>query len=283
MQISVVIPSYNRLTTLIRAIESVCEQTSAVDEIIVVDDGSTDATSNEISWRYPQVKLIRQANRGVSSARNSGIKQASYDWIALLDSDDCWFPEKISAIRLANYQHPDLLLFHSDEIWIRRGVRVNAMKKHAKAGGWIFENCLPLCVISPSAAVFYRSLVDAYGNFDETLPACEDYDFWLRICHQNPVCYIDKPLISKYGGHEDQLSARYWGMDRFRARSLHRLLQKHVLNPQHRQAATRVLVDKLEILLKGAHKHGNQKVIDEFKPLLEQTRISIKIEERLAC
>ena len=185
MRISVVIPSYNRLNSLIPAIESVCSQTSAVDEIIVVDDGSTDTTSAEISRHYPQIKLIQQPNRGVSAARNAGIKLASFDWIALLDSDDNWLPGKISSIRKANYLQPEYLLFHSDEIWMRRGVRVNAMKKHVKSGGWIFEKCLPLCVISPSAVVFHRSLLASCGYFDESLPTCEDYDLWLRICHQS--------------------------------------------------------------------------------------------------
>ncbi len=283
MQISVVIPSYNRLNTLIRAVESVSAQTSSVEEIIVVDDGSTDATSSEIPLRYPRIKLIQQGNRGVSAARNAGIKQAGFDWIALLDSDDCWLPDKISAIRLAQYKQPEYRLFHSDEIWMRHGVRINAMKKHRKSGGWIFENCLPLCVISPSAVVFHRSLIDSCGYFDERLPACEDYDFWLRVCHRFPVHYIDKPLITKYGGHEDQLSARYWGMDRFRIHSLHRLLQQEVLSNRYRQAATSIMVEKLEILLNGATKHGNQKVIDEFAPILEATRISTKFKECHSC
>lgn len=283
MQISVVIPSYNRLHWLIAAIESVLRQTSAVDEIIVVDDGSTDKTASEIAQRYPQVKLIQQINRGVSAARNVGIKQASFDWIALLDSDDSWIAEKIASIRQAKNQQPEYLLFHSDEIWIRRGVRVNAMKKHSKSGGWIFEACLPLCVISPSAIVFHRSLLDSYGYFDESLPACEDYDLWLRICHQIPVCYIDKPLITKNGGHADQLSTRYWGMDRFRIRSLHRLLQREDLKPKYRKMATSTLIRKLEILLAGARKHGNQKVIEEFLPILEQTRSQIFTGECLPC
>ena len=283
MLISVIIPSYNRLQTLIPAIESVRNQTSAVDEIIVVDDGSTDATSSEISRRYPQVRLIRQSNLGVSAARNAGIRQASFDWIALLDSDDTWLPEKIASIRMARHQQPEYLLFHSDEIWVRRGVRVNAMKKHRKSGGWIFENCLPLCVISPSAVVFHKSLLQSSGYFDETLPACEDYDLWLKICHKYPVCYIDKPLITKYGGHEDQLSARYWGMDRFRIRSLTRLLQRDVLNDPHRKVATSTLVKKLEILLNGAHKHGNQEIINEFSPLLKQVQGQTKLNEGISC
>jgi len=283
MQISVIIPSYNRLQTLIPAIESVRDQTSEVDEIIVVDDGSTDTTSSEISRRYPQIRLIRQTNRGVSAARNAGIKKASFDWIALLDSDDSWLPEKIASIRLAKYRQPEYLLFHSDEIWIRRGVRVNAKEKHSKSGGWIFEKCLPLCVISPSAVVFHRALMESSGYFDETLPACEDYDLWLRICHQIPVCYIDKPLITKFGGHQDQLSARYWGMDRFRIRSLHRLLNQGVLNHQYFQAATLTLVKKLEILLTGARKHANQKIIEEFTPMLEQARRRTYAEHNLSC
>jgi glycosyltransferase involved in cell wall biosynthesis len=283
MQISVIIPSYNRLQTLLPTIESVLYQTSAVDEIIVVDDGSTDATSDEVSRRYPEIKLIRQPNRGVSAARNAGIRSASFDWIALLDSDDRWLPEKIASIRAANYQQPEYLLFHSDEIWIRRGVRVNAMKKHFKSGGWIFENCLPLCVISPSAVVLRRSLLESCGYFDEDLPVCEDYDLWLKICHKHPVCYVDKPLISKYGGHEDQLSSRYWGMDRFRIRSLHRLLQQDVLSEQNHRSAVSTLNRKLEILLKGAYKHGNQKVIDEFAPILSEIRSLSGLKETIAC
>ncbi len=270
MQISVVIPTYNRLHSLIIAIESVYSQSSAVEEIIVVDDGSTDSSADEISQRFPDIKLIQQPNRGVSAARNAGIRLASFDWIALLDSDDSWLPEKICSVRQAKNLQPQYLLFHSDEIWIRHGVRVNAMKKHLKSGGWIFENCLPLCVISPSAVVFHRSLLATSGYFDENLPACEDYDLWLKICHQYPVCYIDKPLVTRYGGHQDQLSARYWGMDRFRIRSLHRLLQQNVLCKQHHLAAVSILMRKLEILLKGARKHGNQKVIDEFTPMLDQ-------------
>lgn len=269
MRISVVIPSYNRLPTLIRAIDSVIAQTSEVEEIIVVDDGSTDNTAAEISERYPQLKLLRQANSGVSSARNHGIRQANGDWIALLDSDDSWLPKKIECIRSAYHQNPSISLFHSDEIWIRNGVRVNAMNKHKKSGGWIFQQGLPLCVISPSAVVIRRKLFDAVGLFDESLPACEDYDLWLRICHRFPVHYIEHPLINKYGGHEDQLSNQYWGMDRFRIRALRNLLAGADLNQDDLEAVETTLEHKLEILLKGANKHGNQAVIDEFQPLLE--------------
>lgn len=269
MQISVVIPTYNRLSTITRAIDSVLRQTSSVDEIIVVDDGSTDDTESYLRANYPQVRFTYQQNQGVSAARNRGIKLAQHSWIALLDSDDSWLPNKIENIRQAQLENPDYHLFHSNEIWIRDGVRVNAMNKHGKSGGWIFQKCLPLCVISPSAVVINRELLDATGLFDETLPACEDYDLWLRICHRYPVYYIDQPLITKYGGHSDQLSNRYWGMDRFRIHALRNLLDKASLAKDDRQAAERMLEKKLNILLKGAHKHDNQSIINEFSPLLE--------------
>ena len=283
MRISVIIPSYNRIQTLIRAIDSVLDQTSEVDEIIVVDDGSTDHSSIQISQSYPSIKLIRQSNQGVSAARNAGIMQARFEWIALLDSDDTWMPDKISTIRQAQQRQPEYLLFHSDEIWVRNGVRVNPMDKHRKSGGWIFDQCLELCVISPSAVVLHRSLLQSVDYFDETLPACEDYDLWLKICHQYPVAFVDRPLITKYGGHNDQLSGRYWGMDRFRIRSLHRLLERQPLTREQSLAVESMLTKKLNILLNGAKKHNNHEVIAEFSPILNWIHNSINQQNSVAC
>ena len=244
MNISVVIPSYNRLETLKRAIHSVLSQDTPVKELIVVDDGSTDHTAEHISKTYPEIKLIQQSNQGVSAARNAGIKQANGEWIALLDSDYTWHKNKISSIRAAQINHPKFDLFHSDEIWIRNGVRVNAMNKHQKTGGHIFLRCLPLCVISPSAVVLKKSLIESVDYFDETLPACEDYDLWLKICCQHPVYYIDTPLITKYGGHDDQLSTQHWGMDRFRIRALNQLTQHSYLSKEYRKAANTMMQKK---------------------------------------
>ncbi len=269
MHISVVIPSFNRAHTLRRALSSVLTQSSAADEIIVVDDGSEDDSAELVRQHFPRVRLIRQSNKGVSAARNAGISAAKHEWIALLDSDDEWLEDKLQTIRQRYSDHPDQVLFHSDEIWIRNGQRVNPMHKHAKHGGWIFDRCLPLCVISPSAAVIRRDIIEQLGGFDETLPACEDYDLWLRLCQRYPVCYIDQPLIRKYGGHDDQLSRQYWGMDRFRIRSMHLLLQRNQLSQTQQQQTIAVLIRKLQILLQGAQKHANQAVIEEYQPLLE--------------
>ena len=279
MKISVIIPTYNRLDSLKRSVDSVLNQDCAIDELIVVDDGSTDDTSHYIRYNFPQIKLIQQTNQGVSAARNVGIKQSSYDWIALLDSDDSWHRNKISTIKEHHAQQPDIDLIHSDEIWIRNHVRVNAMKKHQKTGGNIFLQCLPLCVISPSAVVLKRLLIESVGYFDESLPACEDYDLWLKICCQHSVHYIDQPLITKYGGHEDQLSTQHWGMDRFRIRSLWRLIRQDHLSDTYRLAVNKIMQKKLKVLLNGAKKHNNQGVLDEFGPMADDRQVQLTTEQ----
>ena len=128
MNISVVIPTYNRKHTLPRAIASVLNQTLQPTEIIMVDDGSTDGTADWIQETYPRINPIRQSNKGVSAARNIGIKSAKCDWIALLDSDDEWLPDKLERQVEAFNQNPGIKLCHTEEIWIRNGVRVNQRK-----------------------------------------------------------------------------------------------------------------------------------------------------------
>jgi glycosyltransferase involved in cell wall biosynthesis len=256
MQISVIIPSYNRASTLPRALDSVRAQSKPAYEIIVVDDGSQDETSSLLSRRYPDCRYLHQTNQGVSSARNLGIAQARGEWIALLDSDDAWLPDKLALQAEALGQQPGLRVCHTDEIWIRDGVRVNPMRKHAKQGGRIFQRCLPLCVISPSSVVLHKSLFEEYGDFDTNLPACEDYDLWLRLCAHEEVRFIEQPLTVKYGGHADQLSRRYWGMDRFRVQALEKILRSAPLNEADRQATLKVLIEKAGILAQGAEKRN---------------------------
>jgi hypothetical protein len=120
----------------------------------------------------------------------------------------------------------------------------------------IFQRCLSLCVISPSSVLLHRTLFDDFGYFNPLLPACEDYDLWLRICATEEVLYIDKPLIEKYGGHPDQLSRRHWGMDRFRVQALLDLLENQPLGQRDRCAVIDTLVTKSGILAQGAEKRG---------------------------
>ena len=264
MDISVVIPTHNRARLLGRALDSVLKQTRPPAEVIVVDDGSTDATEALMRRRFPNCRYLRQENRGVSSARNRGIEAAAGEWIAFLDSDDAWLPGKLEAQQRA-LDGGGLRLCHTEEIWIRGGRRVNPMKKHAKAGGRIFRRCLPLCAISPSSVLIHRSLFDEVGLFDETLPACEDYDLWLRICAFHPVAYVERPQITKYGGHPDQLSRRHWGMDRFRIRALEKIIAAPGLDPGDRLAAIETLVKKAKILAQGAEKRGKREQAAEYR------------------
>lgn len=252
--VSLIIPTHDRAHTLVRALDSALAQTRPVDEIIVVDDGSTDGTEMLIRNRYPQVVYRRQPNRGVSAARNHGIRIAIGDRIALLDSDDSWQPRKLE--RQLSTLPPDARIAHCDELWIRNGVRVNQMRKHAKAGGRIYRHCLPLCAISPSAVLIHREVFERVGLFDESLPACEDYDLWLRVTARWPVHYLDEPLVIKHGGHADQLSRRHPAMDRFRVRALEKMLADDVLDDPDRQATLATLIDKLAILEQGARKRG---------------------------
>ena len=274
MKISVVIPTYNRAALLPRALESVRAQSLPPDEVIVVDDGSTDGSGELIAARYPECIYLRQENLGVSAARNLGIREARGEWIALLDSDDAWLPTKLAAQTDRIRRTPFVRLCHTEEQWIRNGVRVNAMKKHRKRGGWIFRHCLPLCAISPSSALIHRELFDSVGLFDESLPACEDYDMWLRICARHPVAFEHRPQLVKYGGHEDQLSRKHWGMDRFRVEALLKIISGGDLAPGDLGAAVETLIRKCRILADGARKRGNaercqvyQDIIEELSPL----------------
>ncbi|MDH3451591.1 MAG: glycosyltransferase family 2 protein [Gammaproteobacteria bacterium] len=257
MKISVVIPTFNRAHTLGRALDSVLAQTRPAAEIIVVDDGSDDATAELLQRSYPQVTTLRQTNRGVSHARNRGVAAARHDWIAFLDSDDSWQPDKLGAQTLALQGAQGSVLCHTDEIWIRRGRRVNPMHKHAKRGGDIFMHCLPRCAISPSTTILRKALLEEVGGFDETMQACEDYDLWLRVCSRYPVSYLPRQLAVRYGGHADQLSQQHWGMDRFRVRALEKLLADPGLRADYRMAALRTVLEKLDVLLGGAQKRNN--------------------------
>lgn len=225
-----------------------------------------------IKQHYPDITLLQQDNSGVSSARNLGIRHATGEWIALLDSDDEWLPNKLPRQLDALQDQPDYRLCHTDEIWIRNGKRVNAMSKHQKSGGHIYQKCLPLCVISPSSVLIKASLFDEIGLFDESLPACEDYDMWLRICAQHPVLFVNEMLINKYGGHEDQLSHRHWGMDRFRVQALEKIINSNTLHDDDKQASINVLAEKCHILAQGADKRGNHELARQYHQLSEQYR-----------
>ena len=269
--VSVIIPTYNRREKLARAIESVLKQKGPSFELIIVDDGSTDGTHDMIvGARGPRlsqkggetpplrtdIKYLYQSNQGPAAARNLGIKNSNGEFIAFLDSDDEWLPGKLKAQLQFFEDNPDSLICQTEEIWIRNGRRVNPMKKHKKYGGWIFEKCLPLCIISPSAVMMRKEFFDRVGLFDESLPACEDYDLWLRASARFPIGLIEKSYAIKYGGHPDQRSHQFPVMDRFRVYALEKIIKSGSLNPAQLQSAHQEFDRKSNIITLGARKRS---------------------------
>jgi glycosyltransferase involved in cell wall biosynthesis len=272
--VSVIIPTYNRAHVLERAINSVFKQTFRDFELIIIDDGSDDETPKLLEKICAQNKNCVSytiENSGVSKARNIGVEKSSGEWVAFLDSDDEWLPHKLERQMSFISHHKNVPLVHGEEIWVRNGKRVNPKKKHQKFGGDIFLKCLPLCVISPSASIIKKKIYLEMGGFDESFPVCEDYDLWLKITSLYPVGFIEDPIITKYGGHEDQLSRKYFAMDFWRVRALKNILQKRSLSEEIKKDVIDEILYKANILKQGYIKHQNHEnlafileVIEEF-------------------
>ena len=276
-KVTVIIPTFNRGYCLADSIQSVLDQSFTDFDLIVVDDGSTDNTP-EIMREFPGIQQIRlEKNRGVSFARNQGIAVAKAEWIAFLDSDDLWEKKKLAT--QIKSSHLDHHAIYTDEIWIRNGVRVNAMNKHRKYSGDIFRYCLPLCIVSPSSVLLHAELFKEVGGFDESMPVCEDYDLWLRIAKRFPFHFIEEKLIVKRGGHEDQLSRKYWGMDRWRVHALEKLLQENRMNEDQRDWVMAMLIEKCKILANGYGKRGKSQDEVHYRNLA--ARCSGLVEEFL--
>jgi glycosyltransferase involved in cell wall biosynthesis len=248
----------------------VYSQTLLPAEVAVIDDGSTDGTAQMLHQEFPQASYYYQQNLGVSAARNLGIQNTSGDWLAFLDSDDEWLPEKLAHQKAKLDSNPEYRICHTEENWMRSGTQVDVPRKYAKTGGWIFTDCLPLCAISPSTVLIHRTVFADVGLFDTQLPACEDYDLWLRITANYPVLLIEQPQINKHGGHEDQLSMAFWGMDRFRISALQKIIDSDRLSRQNRQAAITMLAKKANTYLNGAAKRGKADEVSYYRQLIKR-------------
>ena len=273
-QVSVIIPTFNRGWIIREAIDSVLAQDFTAFELIVVDDGSSDDTGRILDSYGQDLTVLRQPNRGVSAARNLGIGAAAGQLIAFLDSDDLWLPRKLSVQVDFFNANPDAMINQTEEIWIRNGVRVNPKTRHQKFPGLIFERSLELCLVSPSAVMMRRSLFDQVGLFDEDLPACEDYDLWLRISWRFPVHLIETPLIIKRGGHADQLS-KAPGLDKFRIQSLQKIIESGHLDGDFRQAAVQTMLDKCDIYAGGCRKRGKDQEARHYEALADHYRTQL--------
>ena len=266
--VSVVIPTYNRTHTLKRAIDSVLAQSYRPLELVVVDDGSTDGTRKLLEGYAEGVRsLFLPQNRGVSAARNEGIQTCRGRYVGFLDSDDEWLPEKLDR-QVELLERGPYALVHGEEIWMRNARRVNPRNIHRKFGGWIFEKCLPRCLISPSAVVIDRGILLSQGGFRWDFPVCEDYDLWLRLTCRYEVGFLPDPIVVKYGGHGDQLSRRYAAMDYYRLLALDDIGRNGPLDEEQKNAVFREMRKKAAILSCGYRKRGNASGLAEVGRIL---------------
>jgi len=272
--ISVVIPTYNRAALVAEAVDSALAQQGPDYEVIVVDDGSTDDTGQMLDAFGSRIIRVTQPNLGVSVARNAGAARASGSHLAFLDADDLWRPGKLARQAAFFQDHPGALVCQTEEAWLKNGRQINPRPKHRKPSGMIFIPSLALCLVSPSAVMIDRQFFQKMGGFDEALPACEDYDLWLRISCRYPIHLIDEALVVKRGGHADQLSAAP-ALDKYRIRSLRKILETRPLTTAQRAAARQTLREKCAIYAAGSEKRNRPVeadyyswIADSWQPLL---------------
>lgn len=259
--VSVIIPTFNRRIFLPGAIESVLKQTWRDFELIIVDDGSTDGTGELVSDYQRgcdrKIVYLRQENKGPASARNLGVRNASHNLLAFLDSDDQFDSRKLELQVTAMHAHRQFLISHTQETWYRRGSFLNQKKHHRKYSGYIFNQCLPLCAVGMSTVMVRRALFDSIGYFDEQFRCCEDYDFWLRASLQYQFLLIDQPLTRKEGGRPDQVSVQFaTGIDKYRIRAMEKILSGGELSTPQRLMVLEELARKCRIYGNGCIKHG---------------------------
>ncbi len=269
--VSVVIPTFNRVDRLMGAIESIRSQSFMDWELLVVDDGSDDGTEAAVrSLDDSRIRIVRVRHGGVSRARNIGIRLCRSDWISFLDSDDLWMSRKLEQQIEALEGQPSRRVVYTNEIWVRNGKRHNPKKKHRKYDGWMFRPSLALCLISPSSVMLHRSVLCEIGLFDESFRVCEDYELWLRLTSRYPVLYLDEPLITKFGGHADQLSHSEWGFDRYRVRALLKTLARGCLTSQQRIWTAGEIARKSTILAGGYRNRDKVQMAERYRRLARQ-------------
>jgi glycosyltransferase involved in cell wall biosynthesis len=204
--VSVIIPAYNPGPYLREAVASVLAQMYTEWELVVVDDGSTEDVSGQVLIDDRRVRLVRQANRGLSAARNAGIEASRGELVAFLDADDLWLPHKLAAQVEALVDRPDAVLCHTQMRFIDQYGREGGL-------GWggsyrTYDELLDGCGVCASSVLIRREVLFASGLFDPLLTAAEDYDMWLKATRLGPMIAMDEPL-TLYRWHENNMSRNY--------------------------------------------------------------------------
>ncbi len=206
IEVSVIVPTYNRRLLVERAIRSVLAQTRRVDEVIVIDDGSTDGTANALQASFgEQIRYVWQENRGVSSARNHGLRIARGRYLTLLDSDDEWLPDKTRLQWLWLESNPDFGMVLCDVIRMdaaHRDVEVFRRRDLLPVDGHILKWVLLEPALAPASMMMRRCVYEAVGGFDETLPTAEDLDYHLRIAARCKIGVVEQSLVRAMRGHD---------------------------------------------------------------------------------
>lgn len=296
---SIIIPTYNRAQFLKIAVNSILNQSFDNYELIIVDDGSTDNTK-EIVQNYidiyrhqtsdkrqetadikkkfvnqnavlnTKIKYIYQHHKGVSKARNTGITSSKGEFICFLDSDDRFLTEKLQITYDYIKKHPKHSIFHTEEIWYRKGKILTQKGYHKKPNGFVLSESVKLCCIGMSTSVFKKNVFNEIGLFDETMPACEDYDFWIRASLKFPFFLIPEILTIKEGGHPDQESKRYPAMDQLRIYSLKKILEQKILSTKNYNTIYKELIHKCNIYIKGAIKRNKIKEANYYRRIVKK-------------
>ena len=271
--VKIIIPTYNRKSYLERAIDSVLDQNYCQFRIIVVDDGSNDGTADYVrELREPKkLKYMKIPHSGFpGKVRNAGAREARGEYLAFLDSDDLWKPEKLARQVAFFKEHPDIRICHTREIW-QRGQRIvsQAGQRHRRSGN-IFPDALKKCIIGPSTVMMRRELFEELGGFREYLEIAEDYELWLRITAKYPVGYIDEPLVIKRGGHSDQLSKKHGQIEIFRIKALLLNLEAGTFRGYQRDLAARELARKCRVYANGCEKRGKSEEARRYREIAER-------------
>ncbi|HEV2620225.1 MAG TPA: glycosyltransferase family A protein [Acidobacteriaceae bacterium] len=226
-QVSVVIPAYNCAAFLPQTLESVLAQTFTGWEIILVDDGSTDDTAAKIEPYLQHIRYIRQDNQGLPAARNRGIGEAQGEFIALLDGDDSWLPEKLEK-QLPRFEDPEVGIVYSDfSVRYSDGRFQNSYlaNRPLACEGNVVESYVRSRFLFPSTMVFRRACFDQCGGFDEEMLASEDIELFARMCLRWKVARVDLPLAIRYEG-EHNITSNHAKMSRFTILALEKILKK---------------------------------------------------------